>query len=319
MTHLSSFSGNQTINSLNLQGNLSMGGNLTLSSGGLLGTGAPRTISGSGSIMTGGILPLYIHTQNNLTFSDTARINVGSSTDVVKTLGGSLIFNNSATTIHQTRDLYIYQGTVELRQGGLQVRRIIIGDGAGTDKLILPGGVWHPIRGHDVELPSITLRGTPYDPRGPEYSGDQAILQLGGNGPYGAGTKQRLAELRIEGRGTIDWRGGEVGKANILWIDSLSFSSTSDILFIRNWYEYEDLFLVKKIHNGVKFNDLRLNQIVFEGYQDYFTTWKDYDADYWQIYPFGNRPAPEPSTYGAILGTIGIGLWTWRRRAASVT
>jgi len=309
-----SFSGDQTINSLNLQGTLSMGGNLTLSSGGLLSTGGERTISGSGSIMTGGILPLYIHTSDNLTFSDTARINVGSSRDIVKTLGGSLVFNNSGTTTHQARDLYIHQGTVELRDGTLQVRRIIIGDGAGTDKVILPGGVWNPIRGHGGGLPSITLRGTPYDPRGTEYGGDQAILQLGGNGPYGAGTKQRLAELRIEGRGTIDWRGGEVGKANILWIDELSFSSTSDILFIRNWYEYEDLFLVKKIHNGKEFNNLLLNQILFEGYQDYFTTWKDYDNDYWQIYAFGASPAPEPSTYGAILGAVGLGLVVWKRR-----
>jgi len=309
ITSSGSFSGNQTINSLNLQGNLSMGGNLT-------STGDPRTISGNGSIMTGGILPLYIHTHDNLTFSDTARINVGSNRDIVKTLGGSLIFNNSATTIHQARDLYIHQGTVELRgNGALQVRRITIGDGAGEDRFILPGGVWNPVKGHGSGLPSITLRGTPYDPRGPEYGGAQAILQLGGDGPnYGAGTKQRLANLHIEGRGTIDWRGGEVGQANILWIDELTFSSTSDRLFIRNWYEYEDLFLVKKIHNGQEFDKYLLNQIVFEGYQDYFTTWKDYDKDYYQIYPFGIRPFPEPSTYGAILAAVGIGLWTWRKR-----
>jgi len=68
------------------------------------------------------------------------------------------------------------------------------------------------------------------------------------------------------------------------------------------------------VHNGVKFNDLLLNQIVFEGYQDYFTTFKNYDNDYYQIYPFGAQPAPEPSTYGAILGAAGLGLWSWRKR-----
>jgi len=263
--------------------------------------------------MTGGILPLYIHTHDNLTFSNTARINVGSSKDVVKTLGGSLIFGGSAT--HSIGNLYIHQGTVELRGNGtLQVRRITIGDGAGEDRLILPGGVWNPVRGHGSELPSITLRGTPYDPRGPEYGGAQAILQLGGNAPYGAGTKQRLANLHIEGRGTIDWRGGEVGQANILWIDELTFSP-GGILFIRNWYEYEDLFLVKKVHNGQAFDGAKLNQIVFEGYQDYYPTLKDYDKDYWQITPWG---APEPSTYGAILGAVGIGLWAWRKRRETI-
>jgi len=59
---------------------------------------------------------------------------------------------------------------------------------------------------------------------------------------------------------------------------------------------------------------LKLNQIVFEGYQDYFTTLKDYDADYWQITPWGAKPAPEPSTYGAILGAVGLALVAWRRK-----
>jgi len=92
-------------------------------------------------------------------------------------------------------------------------------------------------------------------------------LILGVYGPYGAGSKQRLANLHIEGRGTIDWRGGEVGLANILWIDELTSGSTSDRLFIRNWYEYEDLFLVKKVHNGKEFDKHLLNQIYSFGYQ----------------------------------------------------
>jgi len=296
----------RTINSLRLRGNLALNGHtLTLNSGGLLSFNTATFSGGTGStITTASTRPLYIHNWNSLTIGGSVRLTGGM--DVVKSQPGRFTLNSSAN--HSIGNLYIQQGTVELRQGGLQVRHIYIGDGAGEDRLILPGGVWNPLRGHDTEFPSITLRGTPYDPRGPEYSGDQAILEMGGN------TKQLLSELRIEGRGTIDWRGGEVGKANILWIDTLSFSSTNDRLFIRNWYEYEDLFLVKKVHNRVEFNDLLLNQIVFEGYQDYFTTLKNYDADYYQIYAFGSRPAPEPSTYGAILGAVGLGLWGWRKR-----
>jgi len=160
----------RTINSLVLGGNLGLGGHsLTLDSGGLLVTGGNRTISGSGSITTGGIRPLYVHTSGNLTFSDTARLTGGM--DVVKTLGGTLRFNNSASnTTHTIGDLYIHQGTVEVgRNSRLSVRdRVTIGDGAGTDRLILPGGVWYPIVKEGGGLPSITLRGTPYDPRGPE-------------------------------------------------------------------------------------------------------------------------------------------------------
>jgi len=309
----------RTINSLIFSGGLNLNGHLlTLNSGGLMSLG-DRTISGGtgSTITTASNRPLYIHNNGAVTVSGSVALTGGM--DVVKTRGGSLIFGSSSN--HSIGSLYIHQGTVELRgNGALQVRdRIYIGDGAGEDRLILPGGRWNPITKDGGGLPSITLRGTAYDPRGPEYGGDQAILQLGGDGgsdgkTYGAGTKQLLSELRIEGRGTIDWRGGEVGKANILWIETLSFSSTSDRLFIRNWYEYEDLFLVKKIHNGKEFDKYLLNQIVFEGYQDYFTTWKDYDKDYYQIYPFGIRPFPEPSTYGAILGAVGLGLWTWRKR-----
>ncbi|WP_156469109.1 PEP-CTERM sorting domain-containing protein, partial [Cephaloticoccus primus] len=139
-------------------------------------------------------------------------------------------------------------------------------------------------------------------PRGPEYGGAQAILQMGGN------TKLSLSNLHIENRGTIDWVGGEVGRANILWIDMLTFSSSDAQLFIRNWYEYEDILLVKRAN----FNFATLPQIIFEGYQDYETTWKPYDNNYIQITPFG--AVPEPTTYGALLGAAGIGLYLLRRR-----
>jgi len=299
----------RTINSLIMRRNLNLGSgiSLTLSSGGLMSVGA-RTISGNGSITTSGLRPLYVHNSEQLTISGSTRFTGGM--DVVKTRGGSLVLNSTGT--HSIGDLYIHQGTVEVGPNStISVRdRITIGDGAGTDRLILPSGVWQPIVKTGVGLPSITLRGTPYDSRGPEYGGDQAILQLGGNGPtYGEGTKLKLANLHIENRGTIDWRGGNVSYANILWIDELTFNDTNARLFMRNWYEYEDLFLVRRS----TFNAALLNQIIFEGYnQNYNTTWKDYNADYIQITPFGI--VPEPSTYGAIFGALTLGLAAYRKR-----
>jgi len=324
------------INSLVLRGTLDFNAHrLEINSGGFMtyNESSLSTVlnSGPGSHITTGTIsatflyPLYIHSWNHFDINGDVRIWGGM--DVIKSKPGRFTLNSSAN--HEIGSLYVHEGTFYLSKGTLTIvadrrgihYRVIIGDGAGTDKLILPGGRWDPIKksGPGNPLPSITLRGTPYDPRGPEYGGDQAILQLGGNGPaYGAGTKQHLAELRIEGRGTIDFRGGDGGEANILWIEELIFSSTSDRLFIRNWYEYEDLLLVRRTYiDGLEGSDRAqlLRQIVFEGYQDYQTTLKDYDANYWQVYPFGRLvPFPEPSTYGAILGSVGIGLWGWRKR-----
>jgi len=306
---------NRTINSLILDGDLALGDQmLILNSGGLMITGN-RTIDGttntSGMLTTIGTIttaaanrPLYIHNSGSLTFDGNARLS--GNMDVVKTRTGSLILNSDA--LHQIGSLYIHQGTIDLRDGTISIgpgneQRIYIGDGAGTDRLILPGNRWDPLVKTGGGRPSITLRGTPYDPRGPEYGGDQAILQLGGN------TKQHLANLRIENQGTIDFRGGEVGQANILWIDSLTFNNDGARLFVRNWYDFEDMLL---IHRFGFHTDL-LRQIVFEGYPQ--VTYKDYDQDYFQIIPAGYvTPTPEPSTYGAILGAVGLGLVVWKRK-----
>jgi len=287
-----------------------MGMTLTIHSGGLMINGGAVITGLIGSyVMTGydetkGFQrPLYIHTRGEGGFFGGATIGhaKGNVFDVVKTLPGTLYLGSSAT--HYMASLYIHQGTVDLQQGTINIARggrITIGDGAGTAALKLPGNRWDPLTG-DV---NITLHGTPYDPRGPEYGGGQAILQLGGN------TKQHIANLHIESRGTIDWVGGTASHANILWIDSLTFSGPDAQLFIRNWYQHEDILLVRR--SG--FSDADLPKIIFEGYQDYTTSWRHWDGDYYQIMPFNTLNIPEPATTGALLGALGTGLWLLRRR-----
>jgi len=84
---------------------------------------------------------------------------------------------------------------------------------------------------------------------------------------------------------------------------------------MRNWFEYEDRLLMKK---GGGFNPDYLQNIRFEGYENFPVIMRKYDWQYWEITPFGTDNTlgflPEPSTYGAILGTIGIALWSWRRK-----
>jgi len=317
----------KTINSLKLSGGtLALGTKqLTLNSGGLLSLG-DRTITGTqsgnvtGRIRTPNGRPLYLHVYGEnggaggrLTFSGDVMIR--GWVDVVKTGPGQLILNSSLT--HEIGSLYINQGMVSLgNDTSLRLgnnKRIYVGDGAGIDILQLAPNRWDQIT-RTNGLPAITLHGTPYSPHGPEYHSytfndpigigtPQAILRMGGN------TKLHLSNLHIESRGTIDWVGGEVGLANILWLDTLTFSGPDAILFMRNWYEYEDFLLVRS--NG--FDLSYLQNVRFEGYENFPVLWRKYNENYYQITPFGSQ-IPEPSTYGAIVGTLGLGLWAWRRR-----
>jgi len=324
--------GDRYINSLRLTGGtLNLGGHtLTINSGGLLDA-KPDQGGNSVSIITGvsgsqitTAMPVYQDESSNIIgyktrplymhiYSDRLQIAGGVSistlgADVVKTGPGELWLNSSAN--HQIGSLYINQGTVDLRRGTLTLSgadaRIYIGDGAGTDILKLAPNHRNQIQKQGGGLPSITLQGTPYAPRGPEYGGTQAILQTGGN------TKLQLKNLHIEGRGTIDWVGGEVGRANMIWLDTLTFSGPDAILFMRNWYEYEDYLLVRT--NGFDLNFLQ--NIRFEGYENFPVVWRKYDQYYHQITPFGlmSKETPEPATYGALLGAVGLGLVAWRKR-----
>jgi len=47
----------------------------------------------------------------------------------------------------------------------------------------------------------------------------------------------------------------------------------------------------------------------FAGYDRNNIHLEEFDAEYWSI-----SATPEPATYGAILGAIGIGLVVWQKR-----
>jgi len=309
-------SGSRTINSLRLTTSHLLrvdNHTLTINSGGLLTyTGNPSIFgSSTGTIKTGSNNPIYAHIYStSLKIYGSAGLDVPS---LIKTGPGTLIFESGKT--QKFPNLYIHQGTVEIRNPStIQASNIYIGDGAGRDVLILPANRIDPL----IDKPNITLRGTPYglDPSH-VYGGaesDQAILRLSGN------TKQHIGELQIRDRGTIDFAGGEAGLANILWIDELIIvgggvlANAKAQLFIRNWYQYEDYLLIRRSWFNSQDATRRaqlLSQIIFDGYQDFPVLAIDYDSQYYQITPFH---APEPATYGAILGAVGIGLVVWRKR-----
>jgi len=106
--------------------------------------------------------------------------------------------------------------------------------------------------------------------------------------------------------GVLDFNGGEIGRANYLFLNRLTFADTNSQLIIRRWGEYGDYLLVRRSGNESLIPPI-LSQIWFDGYGP--ARWIPYDNDFWQI-----TPAPEPATYGAILGAVGVGLFAWRKR-----
>jgi len=307
-----------TINSLRFGGGtLTLNNALTLNSGGLLTSGMGAVIfSGSGTLTTSQNRPLYIHSYSPLLVNGSTRFTGGM--DVVTTGGATLSYNSTGTS--QIGSLYIHQGTVELNSGSIQTSatgEVFIGDGAGHDELRISGGT-----NRLANRPKITLHGTPYG-RGAEFGASEAQATLG----IANGAQQTLSELHIIDRGTIDFSGGNPSAPNRLFLDLLTFNNIGAQLFVRGWHEFEDFLLIKKTAFATAPADalaqwLQLrNQIFFDGYSlDYSLLVADYNADYYQITPWGVMTGfPEPSTYGAILGAVGLGLWTWRRRAASAT
>jgi len=283
---------------------------LILNSGGLLSYGQTIITSDQGRLMgvqgeTGVKTqrPFYAHIYKG-SLEIAGRTQIYSDYEFVKTGDGTLLLSSPATH-YFGKYLYINQGTLSLKAWRIQVgtglnQRIYIGDYSGIDILELPADSWDPIIGIGGR-PSIHLLGKQDRTYGARYDyADAAILRMGGN------TKLHLDVLSFEGNAIIDWYGGEVGKANILWVDLLLPTSGLEQLVMRNWYQYEDIFLVRK--DGIMKGGV---PIIFEGYEDFPVLAIDYDANYWQITPFH---APEPSTYGAILGAVGLGLWGWRRK-----
>jgi len=247
--------------------------------------------------MTASGITLYIHSYGDtLTLED--KVAFSGSRHLVKTGPGALELDSEAT--HEVGGVWIYQGVIRLLKGLFSVSdEIIIGDGAGTDRFEIAANLDNPVVKTGGGFPEITLHGNPYGP-----AADEAVLRFNGN------TRQQLSKLHILDRGTVDFIGNNKAAPNILYLDQLTFNDANARLTIRSWNDQADYLLVRKIWGDANVPPI-LNRIYFEGYGP--SRWEPhylngYD-DYWQVTPF-----PESSTYGAILGGVGLGLWGWRKR-----
>jgi len=301
--HLSNdtiLTGNRNTNSLKIgDAAINLGGyTLAIDSGGLLSIGSHVRLSGAGTITVSvPNRPLYTHVYGNtLTLEDEASLKGGI--DLVKTGAGSLELDSDA--IHELGAVTIHQGAIRLLKGSLSVSSdIVVGDGTGQDLFELAAQSDNRIIQTGGSFPSMTLHGNPHGP-----ASDEAILRFNG------ASRQGLTALTILDRGTLDFFGGTKAQPNILYLDQLFFNDTNARLIIRNWNDQADFLLVKKIWGNVNVPPI-LSQIHFEGYGPAKWHWHDLNGygDYWQI-----TPLPEPATYGAISGAVGLGLLRWRKR-----
>jgi len=296
---------NRSINSLRLtsgrQVTLTNGSNaytLNVNSGGLLATGTTGTRINGGTLRAGKeILPLYAHVYNTAavgldissTIEATALVKTGSG--LLRLSGGGSVGNVEGGSF-TTR---IHEGTLALGKtthnylGGT----IIVGDRSGRDILRLDNAE------QIANSATVILRGGHPDPA--RFLMAEGILQFNGSG--GVGIRETIGNLTVEGRGVIDFQGGTGGEANFLIIEGTITIGEGSKLFIRNWYEYEDYLLIRR--NGASSVDL--SRIEFEGYGPAF--FRDWNGEFFQI-----TVAPEPTTTGAILGSVGLGLALWQRK-----
>jgi len=116
--------------------------------------------------------------------------------------------------------------------------------------------------------------------------------------------KKVIEIIVVNGSEVIDFAGGTRDNPNILETSMLFIPTDDDTLFIKNWEEYSDYFLVSRRFTP---SDEVLSRIQFEGYERGAKV-RYYDETHWEIVP-----ASEATIYGAILSVFALGVGAWRK------
>lgn len=289
----------RTVGSLSLGSGIDVnagGYTLTITSGGLLSTGATISNLSNGTVRAGTAasdLIAHVYGTGGLEISAVVADNSGPDA-LIKAGDGTLTLSGTTANTY-TGTTYVNEGTLALNKtAGVNAIAgdVVVGDGRGTDTLRLNADE------QIADTSDVLLRGG-------TYGTGETILQFNGSG--GAGVSETLGTLTIEGYTVIDFAGGNVCDANFLFLDDLLMASADSMLYVRNWIDFTDFLLVRNTADIASV----LSQVRFEGYGE-ISYWQEYDANYSRI-----TPVPEPSTYGAIFAAAGLGLFGWRRWRAA--
>jgi len=133
--------------------------------------------------------------------------------------------------------------------------------------------------------------------------------KFGYNALWDHSIENTFKNLIIENGGVINFihtaTNDTLNSKYYIYLDDLIINS-GGILTVKDWQHERDHLLVRK--DSQNLTDA-LGRMEFEGYNSANIHLRDWNSDYWEI-----SALPEPSTYGAILGATGLGLWAWRKR-----
>jgi len=221
----------------------------------------------------------------------------GSAKLVKSGNGKLLLWGQQANTY--TGITYVNGGILALNKGAganAIMGDVVVGDFDGVDILLIAGS------DQIADTAKVTLRGV-WPKQMTDWGGfHEGILQMN-NGGVLAGVRETFDTLHIDGRGVIQFAGGEVTRANYLYLNYLTFADADSRLVIRKYIEQADYLLVRRTSAA----GVALGQIVFGDYGP--ARLVDFDENYMRITPF-----PEPATYGAIFGAVGLVLWGARKK-----
>jgi len=119
-----------------------------------------------------------------------------------------------------------------------------------------------------------------------------------------ADMSNKIRKLVVDGVGALSF--GDLNKGSgKIWIYFDDIEIINDGWLEVFYWEYgRDFFLINKASANV---DRILSRISFNGYDRNNIHLEDFSPDYWAIV------APEPATYGAVLGAVGLGLVIYRK------
>jgi len=283
---------------------------LTIHSGGILKRmGAdPATFKTLKEIKTPAGVNLVVHNHSDGALTLEGKLNIGGG-GLVKAGKGALILKGASAYVGTANTItglsYLNEGPVYLDYDGLLSGavaisgRILVGFGAAA-----PGQLIVARNEQIADTATVVLDGVATSDGG--LSRHIPVFQIGN----ALRVVEHIHALRIEGNGIVRFSGAAGRATNQLFLKDLqipTIPNANGSLFVQNWVENVTYLIVSRTAPNVM---AVLNRIRFQGWAPGAKLW-DYDANNWQIVPMG---APEPATYGAILGALGLGLVVWRKR-----